>query len=837
MPAVPKNDDPWLPKPDEITGLISLQRNATPIQVCRYKPSQTGSGDPIFILDNVVAQTVRYKLGTDPGSARLRYRFTGLDPQAPQSIEQALSSGTVLPKTVLPNDRILIRALRPDGKWIPFFDGYVMGEGFAIDRARETVTMTCLGIAKICDHYPIPGAIMRQGDKLLIQDNSADIATDNLAVFNPKGKPNCIPDAAWNKNNNSGKGYPIFIDPENTAPDPNQPTYWTLAKAARYLIFLSQQYNPDESILKFPTGAQLDSALIAKLPINQASFDPNDPTTYTTAPIIVPDKPITGKNWMSVLNDLISGKGFACRWYTGPSLADPQLPQTELQIFHLEDNEPKDIWLQKRGSDLDPFYSNTASAQADRDLTEVANEWEVQGSLTQHEVSWVLTPGFTNGVGSITTDFLESLIKTSSQFTLELKDLFRLWLLDESGEGHYTIGGTTVKKDVPNLDGIFGKPINDNPQYCNHRRVPKGTLVTTDPAGQPIKWRASISTDYQADGGQAIVPVGTPTAGTFTLTFRTNTTAAISAVSTTAAAVKTALESLASIGTGNVVTTGGPFPSPILIFATGTLAGQAIEALTLTPTGVSGSTLTVSVQADGGQVVPGPWDGTSGNWQPISGGIQLLKDRVGIAIDAPNPNAWQIGKGLVYPTGVVRAVEALKTPSITNKKYVIRLTCVVESDKRVKGEVTRQLNNVLTQKIRRTIDAHDRYTKTIVSQFSEYSEVAADEVFHDDTDAAQAEAVTVQLATQNGVLGGRYVIPYFTLNYTPGRRIRGMQGRGLGFRTDNGGTQAAPTYPAIEEVSIQLEGQQRVEYSLSDANTNRHSYTARVRRHHDRRNR
>src|SRR5262249_17476041 len=52
---------------------------------------------------------------------------------------------------------------------------------------------------------------------------------------------------------------------------------------------------------------------------------------------------------------------------------------------------------------------------------------------------------------------------------------------------------------------------------------------------------------------------GTPTGGSFTLTFGANTTAAIP-FNATAAQVQAALVAIASIGTGGVICTGGPLP-------------------------------------------------------------------------------------------------------------------------------------------------------------------------------------------------------------------------------------------------------------------------------------
>src|SRR3954451_6710120 len=58
---------------------------------------------------------------------------------------------------------------------------------------------------------------------------------------------------------------------------------------------------------------------------------------------------------------------------------------------------------------------------------------------------------------------------------------------------------------------------------------------------------------------QTVTITGTPTGGTFTLTYAGATTAAI-AFNAAAAAVTTALEALPNIGPGNVLVSGGPGP-------------------------------------------------------------------------------------------------------------------------------------------------------------------------------------------------------------------------------------------------------------------------------------
>lgn len=89
---------------------------------------------------------------------------------------------------------------------------------------------------------------------------------------------------------------------------------------------------------------------------------------------------------------------------------------------------------------------------------------------------------------------------------------------------------------------------------------------------------------------QQLATTGSVTAGTFTLTFSGQTTAAI-AWNAIAAAVQSALVALSNIDTADVVCTGGPLPAtPVIITFGGVLGLQNVAAITSTDTLTGGST-------------------------------------------------------------------------------------------------------------------------------------------------------------------------------------------------------------------------------------------------------
>ncbi len=90
----------------------------------------------------------------------------------------------------------------------------------------------------------------------------------------------------------------------------------------------------------------------------------------------------------------------------------------------------------------------------------------------------------------------------------------------------------------------------------------------------------------EAIGGppsQTIMTYGTPTGGTFTLTFQGITTTGLN-WNSSASQVQTALQLLASIGSNNVICSGGPLPSiPIFVTWAGTQVNYYQPPITITP--------------------------------------------------------------------------------------------------------------------------------------------------------------------------------------------------------------------------------------------------------------
>lgn len=186
--------------------------------------------------------------------------------------------------------------------------------------------------------------------------------------------------------------------------------------------------------------------------------------------------------------------------------------------------------------------------------------------------------------------------------------------IDTTGAG---LGGTQITEEVldvswnvKDLQKLFWaadraqaswkKPIsNEAGKYTCKLSLGESAAVRAVDAwlmlGRTYFLRISNKGDY-VDNQISLSFSGVPTGGSFTLTYKGQTTGAISFSSSThiptAATVQTALEGLSSIGVGNVVCTGGPLDgagTPIIInFALGSLVND-ISPMThtdsLTPSG------------------------------------------------------------------------------------------------------------------------------------------------------------------------------------------------------------------------------------------------------------
>jgi hypothetical protein len=122
-------------------------------------------------------------------------------------------------------------------------------------------------------------------------------------------------------------------------------------------------------------------------------------------------------------------------------------------------------------------------------------------------------------------------------------------------------------------------------------------IAASGASGAELCWFADTATTLPTDATsalsttaasevQTVTMTGTPTGGTFTLSFQGQTTAPL-AYNIAAAAMQTALQGLTTIGSGNATVTG---TGPWVVTFSGTLANQGVDLLVANGAGLTGGT-------------------------------------------------------------------------------------------------------------------------------------------------------------------------------------------------------------------------------------------------------
>ena len=682
---------------------VPLARAAAQVGVYRY------AGGNYQYLSNIRVLAIQYREGADAGVARFRYVFDVNNPSGvPNSFQDAMSVDSTSPGVVANDDRLVVMTYNPDGSAQPLFDGFAQVPELGLSPDRQSVTFVAFGVAIREWDTPVAGALTRDADH---PSTVSDYETDLVARFNADGLPNATPQGA-DALGGSGGTYPTFLDPlifRN--PDPRR--FWTLPMAVRYLCF---RENSDQTYVKNPDGSLLDSLLDSRVPSSD-NLLPDDPSTYNSDPILVPDYPATGKPWPVAVADLIAPNGFGMAFRLGTDGSGN--PSTTLDIFRRQDGSDstfKDVYLQPSGASLDPGQTNLAAARLARDMSGVANAITVESQLIRYEASFILAPGFpisSSDAASNTT--LAGFDRNSANFSQTNHDAYRLYVFDETGEGHWSPTTTQKSITVPSLDALLGAEDDPDTGYVRRRRVPIGELFSLNPNQKPLKARLSISTDFNGSS-------------------------------------------------------------------------------------------------------PGLWDGT-GTWQPVGGGFELLPDRLGIWVNAPNPNSWNIQPSRVgnapYPAGVVKGIEDQALSG--SKHFTLRLTCVIEGDHVLSATADRRPSSPTGYTITRRVDARDRYVKHLIAAGSEFNPGSQPVVARDDSLDAIAEANARRTAGEAGEVAGAITIPRFTQAYRIGDRVRSIQGRNLSLKTNAGApTEEGEVYPAVVGLTWNFDGDQETILQLSD---------------------
>lgn len=159
------------------------------------------------------------------------------------------------------------------------------------------------------------------------------------------------------------------------------------------------------------------------------------------------------------------------------------------------------------------------------------------------------------------------------------------------------------KGDVPGNQSMDVFPVriaSQSPQYTADNEAAK-FVVNFVITSRPLQGAAVPAAG--TDEVQTVTVTGSPTGGTYTLTFNSQTTSGI-AYNAAAADVQAALEALSNVAPGDVACTGGPHPgTPVVVTFGGAYDGTDVPQMTASAAGLTGGTspaVTVSTTTPGG---------------------------------------------------------------------------------------------------------------------------------------------------------------------------------------------------------------------------------------------
>jgi hypothetical protein len=501
------------------TSGAGLSGYATPIAVYAYDPAGGYS-----LVPNVVPLRVDRREGLAPSAARFGYLLD--DAMAatfgwPSRFEQlfGLYVDAANPYVVLPDQRLVVLGQYPDGSPWVLWDGFAQVPQMDVTRASEGVTFAGVGVEVRCWDAVITGRIQRDSDPLGIADTTgdSDVSTDLRPRFNPSvagggagprggSLPNRSPSDTADPD--TGLDYPVFVDPgiEGRDPDPRQ--YWAVGPAVRYVLGTE---NGAGTFVQNPPFGGLDNLLQTyQTAPGFDVLDPSNPASYVVAPAQVPDLDVSGQPWPEAVSTLVAYCGFLARFDTYTDFDGA--PQTVLTFYRRDEfatTSPKAVYLDVAGANLDLTTSDAQDIHLSMDINGIVNAYEVETAQRRTEVSWVLAPLYQPAAADATAagrrPFLAANLVNAAP---EVARKYRWYGADECGAGHWTgAAWSTVPCD---FDPIFPPdPDTGNPTWTVRYRPGTRTLISTDPAGRPLKADLSISFDYAGPARQPWDGTGT----------------------------------------------------------------------------------------------------------------------------------------------------------------------------------------------------------------------------------------------------------------------------------------------------------------------------------------
>lgn len=193
--------------------------------------------------------------------------------------------------------------------------------------------------------------------------------------------------------------------------------------------------------------------------------------------------------------------------------------------------------------------------------------------------------------------------------------------LDTFGSNEYLRSTADVKKESYTV-AASTVPLETVNGVANQKVLKPGEVMAKIVTGGEAGKIGPFQRGTGAAGAAAVnevqsIGLGAASAGSVTITFAGQTTAAI-AFNATAAQVTAALQALSNVDPGDIVASGGPFPGVVTLTFGGQYAATDVPTITATPTGLTGGTVTITPVTAGSP--PGPTTGgaTDGRGDPAN---------------------------------------------------------------------------------------------------------------------------------------------------------------------------------------------------------------------------
>ena len=485
-------------------------------------------------LPNVQVETIQYREGAEPPTARFRYvlddrgRALGWPTQYETILrahrEERPDAGEPSPEKarryiVGADERIVVLGLAGESedsdKPVVLFDGFAQSPQVDLSGGSQNVTFVASGVAIRLWDKPITRRLMMRREGFANEESEADWI--NLpTVFNPSSSNDPIPvgNRAMKEVSNGGregqKFYPFTDDLRKRGEGVNR---WMLSQIAKYLM---GAHNADEEFVENPDFAVLEDLLESRRPKEGEEFyDPGLEETYDAEPIFVPEFDATGACWPDALNAQLSMHGFAMAFRCEDDGSGE--PWNHLEIYRKDGagpREPKSIPQQQSGSRLDPARNAVGSISITRDYQAAFNAVTTLCPPARFEIAVVLAPKFLIRPGdeaaSVVTRYLLGSLRPN--VAPETWDAYRLWVGCEiatqvslASDGSYDENKLTLQTlRLPWMD------VAEAPDAWPRARPGAPWLITTGSNGERLRARLEISFDYKGEVGVLFDPDGPP---------------------------------------------------------------------------------------------------------------------------------------------------------------------------------------------------------------------------------------------------------------------------------------------------------------------------------------